>query len=207
MAAAHQRGAGWVLARPLRQPRTGTPPPKQATLPRSRGSSAACRRQARSSSPLRGSGRSSLTPGRAARRPGQLRGRTQKNSQPSPAARLVTGSGSHAPLTLVALMGADERALRPDAYAHECIIIHDWASVLTSQRQVLRNLFTQTHRARFLPTMRRQWPTNWLWHERPDPPVLSVLYAVWVYRASPVPDHHCQRCWQGPCSSQLAGVP
>jgi len=23
MAAAHQRGAGWVLARPLRQPRTG----------------------------------------------------------------------------------------------------------------------------------------------------------------------------------------
>jgi hypothetical protein len=32
-------------------------------------------------------GRSSLTPGRAARRPGHLRGRIQKNSQPSPAAR------------------------------------------------------------------------------------------------------------------------
>jgi hypothetical protein len=26
-------------------------------------------------------------------------------------------------------------------YAHECIIIHDSASVLMSQRQVLRNLF------------------------------------------------------------------
>src|SRR5580704_13428974 len=32
-------------------------------------------------------GRSSSTPGRAARRPGHLRGRIQKNSQPSPAAR------------------------------------------------------------------------------------------------------------------------
>jgi hypothetical protein len=32
-------------------------------------------------------GRSSLTPGRAARRPGHLRGRIRKNSQPSPAAR------------------------------------------------------------------------------------------------------------------------
>jgi hypothetical protein len=51
-------------------------------------------------------GRSSLTPGRAARRPGHLRGRIQKNSQPSPAARVVTGPGSYALLTLVALMGA-----------------------------------------------------------------------------------------------------
>jgi len=54
-----------------------------------------------------GSGRSSLT--LAARRedPGQLRGRIQKNSQPSPTAHLVIGSGSCAILTLVALMGAD----------------------------------------------------------------------------------------------------
>ena len=36
----------------------------------------------------------------------QLRGRIQKNSQPSPAARLVTGSDPYALLTLVALMGA-----------------------------------------------------------------------------------------------------
>ena len=42
-------------------------------------------------------------------RTGQLRGRIQKNSQPSPAAHVVTGSGSYALLTLVALMGADER--------------------------------------------------------------------------------------------------
>src|SRR6516225_9788919 len=37
---------------------------------------------------------------------GQLRGRIQKNRQPSPAARVVTGSGSYALLTVVALMGA-----------------------------------------------------------------------------------------------------
>jgi hypothetical protein len=61
--------------------------------------------QARSSSPLRGCGRSSLTPGRAAGRPGQLRGRIQKNSQPSPAARVVTGPDPYALLTVVALMG------------------------------------------------------------------------------------------------------
>ena len=48
-----------------------------------------------------------LDPGRTAGRPGQLRGRTQKNSQPSPTAHGVTGSGSYALLTLVALMGAD----------------------------------------------------------------------------------------------------
>ena len=51
-----------------------------------------------------------LDPGRAAGRPGQLRGRIQKNSQPSPAARVVTGPGPYALLTLVALMGAAERA-------------------------------------------------------------------------------------------------
>src|SRR6266496_2570513 len=54
-------------------------------------------------------GAPSSTPGRAARRPGQLRGRIQKNSQPSPAARVVTRSGSFALLTLVALMGAAMR--------------------------------------------------------------------------------------------------
>ena len=35
-----------------------------------------------------------------------LQGRIQENSQPSPAARVVTGPGSYALLTLVALMGA-----------------------------------------------------------------------------------------------------
>src|SRR5438552_12575314 len=46
----------------------------------------------------------------AARILGQLRGRIQKNSQPSPAARVVTGPGPYALLTLVALMGAAEGA-------------------------------------------------------------------------------------------------
>ena len=53
---------------------------------------------------LSGCGRSSLTPGRAAARPGGSR-KLQKNSQPSPAARVVTGSASYALLTMVALMG------------------------------------------------------------------------------------------------------
>jgi hypothetical protein len=44
---------------------------------------------------------------RGEKTPGQLRGRIQKNSQPSPAARVVAGSDSYALLTLVALMGAD----------------------------------------------------------------------------------------------------
>jgi len=43
-------------------------------------------------------------------RTGQLRGRIQKNSQPSPAARLVPGPDSYALLTVVALMGAADRA-------------------------------------------------------------------------------------------------
>ena len=58
-----------------------------------------------------------LDPGRAARGPGQLRGRIQKNSQPSPAARVVTGPDPYALLTLVALMGA---AVRPGARALIC---------------------------------------------------------------------------------------
>ena len=36
-----------------------------------------------------------------------LQGRIQENSQPSPAARVVTGPGPYALLTLVALMGAE----------------------------------------------------------------------------------------------------
>ena len=40
-----------------------------------------------------------------------LRGRIQKNNQPSPAARVVTGPGPYALLTLVALMGAELSAL------------------------------------------------------------------------------------------------
>jgi hypothetical protein len=49
---------------------------------------------------LRGCGRSSLTLA-ARQQDRQLRGRIQKNSQPSPAARVVTGSGPYALLTLV----------------------------------------------------------------------------------------------------------
>jgi len=104
-------GAGWVLARPLRPPRAGTTHTTLTIQYRDRPflaprrSPAASRRQARSSSPLRGCGRSSLTPGRAARRPGHLRGRIQENSQPSSAARVVTGPDPYALLTMVALMG------------------------------------------------------------------------------------------------------
>ena len=43
-----------------------------------------------------------------------LRGRIQKNSQPSPAARLVTGPGPYALLTLVALMGGCRDEVRRD---------------------------------------------------------------------------------------------
>jgi hypothetical protein len=101
-----------VLVRPLRQPRTGkqhaTPdnptatgpsPPSMISRPLPASSSfvlAAARLRALQ-----------LDPGRAAGRPGQLRGRIQKNSQPSPAARVVTGPDPYALLTVVALMGAD----------------------------------------------------------------------------------------------------
>ena len=53
--------------------------------------------------------RSSLTPGRAARRTGSCEEGIQKNSQPSPAARVVTGPDPYALLTVVALMGAEIR--------------------------------------------------------------------------------------------------
>jgi len=53
-----------------------------------------------------------LDPGRAARRPGQLRGRIQKHSQPSPAARLVAGPDPYALLAMVAFMGAAGRVER-----------------------------------------------------------------------------------------------
>jgi vacuolar-type H+-ATPase catalytic subunit A/Vma1 len=53
-----------------------------------------------------------LTPARAAGKNQQLRGRIQKNSQARPTAHIVTGSGSYALLTVVALMGADERKLQ-----------------------------------------------------------------------------------------------
>ena len=55
-------------------------------------------------------GAPALTPGRAAGRPGQLRGRIQKNSWPSPAARVVTGLDPYALLTPGALMGAADQA-------------------------------------------------------------------------------------------------
>jgi hypothetical protein len=61
-----------------------------------------------------------LDPSRTAGRPGQLRGRIQKNSQPSPAATVVTGPDPYALLTTVALMGADERATS----SRICRVVH-----------------------------------------------------------------------------------
>jgi hypothetical protein len=112
MAPACWRGAGWVLARPLRQPAPGTAqtlrkPEPERTLPRPRLSSAARRRPARSSSPLRGCGRSSRTPPARRRDPGQLPGRSRRIVRPTPAdTTQVTGSKPHALLTPVVLMGA-----------------------------------------------------------------------------------------------------
>jgi hypothetical protein len=112
MAAAHQRGAGWVLARPLRTPRTGnqhtTPDKPTATKPSS--PSMIVRRLPASSSFVLTAARLralQLDPWPRGGKDRQLRGRTQKNSQPSPAARVVTGSDPYALLTLAALMGAD----------------------------------------------------------------------------------------------------
>ena len=97
--------------RPLRQPRTGnqhaTPDNPTATGPSP--PSMIFRRSPASSSFVLAAARLralQLDAGRAAAGPGQQRGRIQKNSQPSPAARLVTGPGTYALLTVVALMGA-----------------------------------------------------------------------------------------------------
>ncbi len=110
MAAAYWRGAGWVLARPLRQPRTGnTHDPDKPTADGSFPAPGISRRMPASSSFVLAAARLralQLDPSGTARRPGHLRRRLQKNSQPSPAARAVTGSGSHALLTLMTLMGA-----------------------------------------------------------------------------------------------------
>jgi hypothetical protein len=56
-----------------------------------------------------------LDPGRAAAGPGSGQEGIPKNSQPSPAARVVTGPGPYALLTVVALMGADERTFNSGA--------------------------------------------------------------------------------------------
>jgi hypothetical protein len=56
-------------------------------------------------------------------RTGQLRGRTQKNSQPSPAARVVTGPDPYALLTTVALMGAEWLALPADDRARRRYVL------------------------------------------------------------------------------------
>ena len=103
--------------RPLRQPRAGnqhaTPDKPTATKPPS-SPSMIFRRLPASSSFVLAAARLralQLDPGRAGGRTWQLRGRIQKNSQPSPAARLVTGPDPYALLTVVALMGADEREL------------------------------------------------------------------------------------------------
>src|SRR6266487_3127308 len=89
----------------------------------SRGSAAACRRQARSSSPLRGCGRSSLTlaarlralqldPGRAAAGPGSCEEGHRRTVSPARTARVVIGPDPYALLTVVALMGAADRVER-----------------------------------------------------------------------------------------------
>jgi hypothetical protein len=87
MAAAHQHGAGWVLARPLRQPAPGTRTRPQISQPQRNPSSPSriSRHWPTPSSFVLAASRLralQLDPGRAARRPGQLRGRIQKNSQP-----------------------------------------------------------------------------------------------------------------------------
>ena len=56
-------------------------------------------------------GRSSLTPP-ARRQTGQQRGRSRRTVGPSPAARVVTGPGPYALLTVVALIGAADRVGR-----------------------------------------------------------------------------------------------
>jgi hypothetical protein len=118
MAAAHRRGAGWVLARPLRPPRTGnqhtTPGKLTATKPSP--PSMIFRRLPASSSFVLAAARLRALQLDSCPRGGkdrQLRGRIQKNSQPSPAARVVTGLSSYTLLTLAALMGAaDSVALK-----------------------------------------------------------------------------------------------
>ena len=117
MAAARRRGAGWVLVRPLRPPAPGTSTRPLTIQPRPVPSSPSMifRRSPASSSFVLAAARLralQLDPWPRGSRTRQLRGRIQKNSQPSPAARVVTGPGSYALLTLVALMGAAYRGVR-----------------------------------------------------------------------------------------------
>jgi hypothetical protein len=109
-------GAGWVHVRPLRQPAHprgnhpadpfATPPQSQKALPRSPSSAAAYRRQARSSSPLRGCGRSSWTPDRATAQTGS--DEESHNNSPQPGRPRATGHRVRPPrlLTAKAPMGA-----------------------------------------------------------------------------------------------------
>src|ERR1700746_2825825 len=53
-----------------------------------------------------------LDPGRAAADPGQLRGRSRRTVSPARRQHVVTGPGSYALLTMVALMGAADRVER-----------------------------------------------------------------------------------------------
>ena len=108
-------GAGWVLARPLRPPRTGnqhTRPRISQTANEPSPLSRIFRRLPASSSFVLAAARLralQLDSCPRGEKDQQLRGRIQKNSQPSPAARLVTGLTSYALLTPVALMGAADR--------------------------------------------------------------------------------------------------
>src|SRR6185437_16907615 len=108
-------GAGWVLVRPLRQPRTGnqhtTPDNPTATGPSSL--LRISRRLPASSSFVLAAARLralQLDPWpRGEKTPGSCEEGSRRTVSPNPAARLVTGSGSYALLTPVALMGAADR--------------------------------------------------------------------------------------------------
>ena len=106
-------GAGWVLARPLRQPRTGnqhtTPdkPNRNRTLPRP---PMIFRRLPASSSfvlAARGTGRSSLTPPGATGRPGSYEEDPEEQSGQPGDTTQATGSDLLCLLTPMALMGVE----------------------------------------------------------------------------------------------------
>jgi hypothetical protein len=98
--------------RPLRQPAPGTRTRPQTATPQydpSSPSRISLRLPASSSFVLAAARLRALQldPGHAARKPGQLRGRSRRTARPHPGGQhVVTGLGSYALLTMVALMGA-----------------------------------------------------------------------------------------------------
>jgi hypothetical protein len=104
--------------RPLRQPAPGTRTRPQTATPQYDPSSPSriSRRLPASSSFVLAAARLralQLDPGHAAGRPGQLRGRSRRIARPHPGGQhVVTGLGSYALLTMVALMGAANKLPR-----------------------------------------------------------------------------------------------